>query len=96
MFTLVFAQPSRALNANNLIDRHVNFSIQSIISHCNSGTNFPRIGMQRIRRAADAAAKLSPRQLTPLLDLHTGEDPSPPAVSYASHYPMIDYVRNFI
>lgn len=49
--------------------------------------------MQRIRRVADAAATRSPRQLKPLLDLHTGEDPSPPAVSYASHYPYIDYVR---
>ena len=65
-----------------------------VTSFCSAlaGTNFPRIGMQRIRRVADAAAAVSPRQLTPLLDLHTGEDPSPPAVSYASHYPMIDYV----
>jgi hypothetical protein len=58
------------------------------------GTNFPRLGMQRIRRVADAAAAASPRGIYPLLDVHTGSDPSPPAVSYAGHYPLMDYVWN--
>ena len=58
------------------------------------GINFPRQGMIRIRRAADAAAIAANSPFPALLDLHTGRDPTPPTCSYASHYPMIDYVWN--
>lgn len=58
------------------------------------GTNFPRIGMIRIRRTVDAAATQLNRGFPPLLDLHTGHNPSPPTCSYASHYPLMDYVWN--
>lgn len=50
--------------------------------------------MIRIRRTADTAAQSAGKGFAPLLDLHTGRDPSPPACSYASHYPLMDYIWN--
>lgn len=58
------------------------------------GTNFARQGMIRIRRAADAAAAAAGKGFPALLDLHTGREPTPDTCSYASHYPLCDYVWN--
>ena len=49
------------------------------------GTNFPRAAMIRIRRAANAGAEARGFGLPALLDLHTGREGTPDAVSYASH-----------
>jgi len=59
--------------------------------------SFDRLSLARVRRAADAAAAAIGSPFTPLFDLHTGggaQDPSPPACSYAGHYPFMDYVWN--
>ena len=58
------------------------------------GCNFPRLSLMRIRRVADAAATSRGSGFPALLDLHSGRDPTPPATSYASHYPLMDYVWN--
>lgn len=59
--------------------------------------SFDRLSLARVRRAANAAAAAIGSPFTPLFDLHTGggaQDPSPPACSYAGHYPFMDYVWN--
>jgi hypothetical protein len=56
------------------------------------GINFARSSMIRIRRAADSSAAASGFGFPALLDLHTGRDPAPPTCSYASHYPLVDYL----
>ena len=52
--------------------------------------------MIRIRRAADAASQAAGKGFLPLLDLHSGRDPSPPACSYATHYPLCVVVQIII
>ena len=59
------------------------------------GINFARSSMIRVRRAADAAAASANRGFpTALLDLHTGREGTPDTCSYATHYPLVDYVWN--
>jgi hypothetical protein len=53
------------------------------------GTNFPREGMIRIRRAADAASEAAGKGFPALLDLHTGREGTPDICSYATHYPLV-------
>ena len=55
------------------------------------GQNFPREGMIRIRRAADAASVAAGKGFRPFLDLHSGREGTPDVCSYASHYPLVDY-----
>jgi len=57
------------------------------------GINFDRHAMRRIRKAADQAAKEA-GNARPLLDVHTGRDNSPPAVSYLPLFPYLDSVWN--
>ena len=58
------------------------------------GTNFPKEGMIRIRRAADAASAAAGKGFPAMLDLHTGREGTPDICSYATHYPLMDYVWN--
>jgi hypothetical protein len=52
------------------------------------GISFDRNALMRVRRVVDAAAAA----FAPVLDVHTGRDPSPPACSYAGMYPLMDQV----
>lgn len=58
------------------------------------GISFSRISMQRVRRAADSAGTISPLQLRPHFDIHTGHDPTPPVCGYATHYPFMQQCWN--
>jgi len=51
------------------------------------GINFARRSMRRVRRVLDRAAAETGRDITPLIDIHTGYGGSkPPALMYLSHF----------
>ena len=48
-----------------------------------NGVYYDGINFSRLSMVADAAAAASNSSFAPLLDLHSGRDPTPPAASYA-------------